>query len=218
MRNLHDCCLCSQIAGIEHNDLIASMLPDQPYTRRVMLESNGFAVIPSLGPLVKGHCLLCPKLHVRSFAHVDRTIHDDLAHVKAVLQRRLRDAYGTEILMFEHGMAAVGDHVPCTIDHAHMHCLPLPGPVVQAMSFDEEWLQFDGSIAAIQELSSGREYVYCEIPDGGFWLLVSRDRPIASQYMRRVIAGVLGSSERWNWKEFPDPREADRTWREFAGE
>ena len=55
-----ECCLCNQIAGEEANDLIARLLQGEPYVRRVMLESRSFAAIPSLGPLVSGHTLLCP--------------------------------------------------------------------------------------------------------------------------------------------------------------
>src|ERR1044072_5888314 len=56
-----ECCLCSQVAGEKSNDLIARLLQGEPYVRRVMLESGSFAAIPSLGPLARGHTLLCPK-------------------------------------------------------------------------------------------------------------------------------------------------------------
>jgi diadenosine tetraphosphate (Ap4A) HIT family hydrolase len=63
-----DCYFCGQIKGQPERDLIAQMLPESKYVRRVMLESDAFAAIPSLGPLTDGHALLCPKWHVRSFA------------------------------------------------------------------------------------------------------------------------------------------------------
>ena len=60
MSNITACCLCSQIAGWEENDLISRLLGGDTYVRRVPFESESFALVPSLGPLVPGHTLLCP--------------------------------------------------------------------------------------------------------------------------------------------------------------
>ena len=69
------CCICSQIDGQADGDLIARLLPEQPYVRRVLLESEGFAGLPSLGPLVPGHSLLCPRMHLLGLAYLDPSWH-----------------------------------------------------------------------------------------------------------------------------------------------
>jgi hypothetical protein len=164
-----ECCLCSQIAGEEFNDLIARMLNGEPYVRRVMLESRSFAAIPSLGPLVSGHPLLCPRMHVRSFA-----------------------------------------------DHAHMHFVPLPCSCVVDGIEQLAWTEFDGSLRELTQLSQGREYILYEPPDGVCRLLIAGERSFESQYMRKLLAQALGHRENWNWRDNPDPRSADETWRRFA--
>ena len=214
MPSSQDCCLCSQIAGDPRNDLIASLLPDSPYVRRIMLEDAAFAVVPSLGPLVPGHSLLCPKVHVRSFAALDRHHHGAYAGMKATLRERLRERYGGEIHVFEHGMAGTGNRVVCTVDHAHMHFLPLPSAFDAGL--DDEWIPFDGSLEALRELSAGAEYVLYEPPAGTAQLLRAGGPGIESQHMRRLIAAGLGASAHWNWRTAPDAAAADQTWRRFV--
>jgi diadenosine tetraphosphate (Ap4A) HIT family hydrolase len=215
MPSSQDCCLCSQIAGDQRNDLIASLLPRSPYVRRIMLEDAAFAVMPSLGPLAPGHALLCPKAHIRSFAALDREQHAACAQIKTTLRERLRECYGGEIHIFEHGMASAGSRVVCTVDHAHMHFVPLP--VDFAARLDEEWVAFDGSLGALGRLAGGAEYVLYETAAGKAYLLRGSAGGIESQHMRRVIAGALSPNAHWNWRTAPDAAAADQTWRGFVG-
>jgi ATP adenylyltransferase len=211
-----ECCLCSQVAGEEFNDLIAVMLPGEPYVRRVMLESGSFAAIPSLGPLTSGHALLCPKMHVRSFAQLEPSLHDEYQAVKKKLWRALSYRYDTAVHLFEHGMAATGDRIICTTDHAHMHFVPLPCTCEVNGIQQLPWTEFDGSLRKLTELSQGREYILYEPPDGVCRLLIAGERSFESQYMRKLLAQALGRGENWNWRDNPDPRSADEAWRRFA--
>src|SRR5262245_51169034 len=122
-----ECCVCSQIAGLPSNDLIARLLPDRPYARRIMLETSSFAVLPSLGPLVKVHSLRCPKDHVCSLAHLNGPLCEEAIELKRRLQAALKDLYGAGVHIFEHGMAVKGDRILCSVEHAHLHFVPLPG-------------------------------------------------------------------------------------------
>jgi ATP adenylyltransferase len=211
-----ECCVCSQIEGRPANDLIARMLPDQAYARRVMLESPSFAVIPSLGPLTSGHSLLCPKPHLKSFAELDGGLHAEYRQMKSTLRSALSGKYSAEVCLFEHGMARHGNRVLCTVDHAHLHFVPLPCGFDGALTADPGWIEFDGSIDMLRHLSAGEEYVYVETPDGVSRLLTSDHGPFASQHMRKSIAERLGRGACWNWREAPDPQAADEAWRRFV--
>jgi ATP adenylyltransferase len=211
-----ECCLCSQVAGEEFNDLIARMLIGEPYVRRVMLESGSFAAIPSLGPLASGHTLLCPKMHVRSFAQLEPDLQDEYQVVKKELRRALSYQYHSGVHLFEHGMAATGDRIMCTTDHAHMHFVPLPCPCDVDGIEHLPWTEFDGSLRELTQLSQGREYILFEPPDAVCRLLIAGECIFESQYMRKLIAQAIGRGEKWNWRDNPDPRSADETWRRFA--
>jgi ATP adenylyltransferase len=211
-----DCHLCGQIRGDAASDLIACMLPDQPYVRRILLESSSFAVIPSLGPLTSGHSLLCPKAHVRSFAQLSPAGEPEYLALKTGLRTALGEIYGPGVALFEHGMARTGDRVLCTVDHAHLHFVPVPQAFDLGISGAPGWMAFDGSLAALHQLAGAGEYILYESPEGESWILTAEDRVLESQYMRRIIARHLGNTASWNWREAPAPLAAHDAWLRFT--
>ncbi len=202
------CCLCSQIAGREANDLIASLLPGEPYARRVMLDTPSFALIPSLGPLSPGHSLLCPRTHIRCFALLAEAPYAEYLGLKRSLRSAFERLYSAGVHLFEHGMAASGDRVPCSVEHAHLHLAPLPG---RAALDAGGWTGFDGSREQLRAITQGREYLFYETPDGECRLRLAPPEGFESQYMRRLLGGG-----QWNWRDFPDAPAADLAWRRFV--
>jgi diadenosine tetraphosphate (Ap4A) HIT family hydrolase len=156
------CYFCGQIAGRPEFDLIAQMLPGEKYTRRVLWESDSFVAIPSLGPLAEGHVLLCTREHVRSFAAVDPDCHIEYQAMKVRLRRELEAIYRNAALIFEHGMARAGDRDPCTVDHAHMHFVPLGDRLGSDFISWVNWRLFDGSLVEVNRIAAGREYLPIE--------------------------------------------------------
>jgi diadenosine tetraphosphate (Ap4A) HIT family hydrolase len=210
------CCLCSQIEGQPANDLIAAMLPDQPYVRRVMLETNSFAVVPSLGPLVPGHSLLCPRAHLRSFAEVDRDLDGEFLAVKEALRGILARLYDAAVHLFEHGMATDGTRTVCTVDHAHMHFVPLSQSIDAGVVEDGRWIDCDGSLQALRALCGSGEYILYESPDGGSRILRSEAGALESQYMRKLFAKWVGHANEWDWRATPNALLTDEAWRRFV--
>ena len=115
--------------------------------------------------------------------------------------------------MFEHGSATDSGHVLCTVEHAHLHLLPLP--ISTELDLGPGWLAFDGSLKSLRELCDGDEYVLYRAPDGQAFVMLSRHRTVASQHMRRAVATALGHADRWNWREMPNAAAADRAWRRY---
>jgi diadenosine tetraphosphate (Ap4A) HIT family hydrolase len=211
------CCICGQISGHPARDLIAAKLPGQPYARRVLLESESFAAIPSLGPLAPGHSLLCPKGHARSFAGLASDLDDELRVVKEELCGVLGRIYGPDIHIFEHGMAALGSRVLCTVEHAHLHVIPLATGAATRIPLRGAWADIESSPQALREQAGQGEYVRYEAPDGRTSIL----RPAAaagveSQHMRKVFARSLGRPAEWDWRARPDAALADASWRQFS--
>src|SRR4051794_15575331 len=123
MGDAHDCLICGQISGSPERDLIYSLLGGR-YQRPVLLESRSFAVMPSVGPLVPGHVLICPRRHARSFAVLTAAETAEAALMLRTVERRLLDVFGGPVQFFEHGSAPVGTAVACSVEHAHVHALP----------------------------------------------------------------------------------------------
>jgi hypothetical protein len=210
-----ECCLCSQVAGDPSNDLIATLLGDRTYRRRVIREYEHLAVIPSLGPLVDGHVLLCTTTHVPGFAALPVGLYHAYRRAQDDLTAFLSHEYRRSVHAFEHGSSMTGDHVPCTVDHAHLHLLPLPGEVVVELPPSLEWQPIDPSPGALARATGGREYIRYEAPTGECAVAVATDGPFPSQLMRRVFAGALGLGS-WNWRDDPAPDAADATWARLA--
>jgi len=209
------CYVCGQIAGDPGRDLIAQSLPRAPYIRRVVLDSESFAAVPSLGPLAEGHLLLCPRTHLPSAAALPQAVHAEYETVKAALAARLTFEYHAPVHVFEHGMACSGGRTLCTVDHAHVHLVPLPASLGCLGLTGPEWLEFDGSIEALTALTRGREYVMYAPPGGRSLVCVDRAPEFESQFMRRAIARALGSRT-WDWRSAPDPESTHRTWQRCA--
>ena len=204
------CHLCSQIAGDPQNDLIARLLPGHAYIRRVVLETEWFAAIPSLGPLADGHLLLCPRTHVRSAAALPRASYAEYESVMNSLVRYLEEEYQAAVHVFEHGMGSDGRTV-CTVDHAHVHMVPLPEWVPRLELDGLPWQAFDGTLETLATLARGREYVSYIPPRGRPQVSVTAAGHVESQYMRQAIARALGSPS-WNWRTEPDAGAVHRTW------
>lgn len=143
------CSLCAQMQGEQAGDLIAELLPEQPYKRRVVLENATFAVIPSLGALTPGHTLLCPKKHVCSFVCLEASAAGELEGMMIQLRALLSKVYQAPIHVFEHGMARKGGKVVCTIEHAHLHFVPTNRSVELPRETQFEWMKIRGSVTEL---------------------------------------------------------------------
>jgi diadenosine tetraphosphate (Ap4A) HIT family hydrolase len=214
---MHECCLCSQIEGRPEHDLIARLLPNDPYTRRIPIETPHFAVIPSLGPLAEGHVLLCPKQHLKSFSELPVNLDSEYLDVCTLIEARLRATYAPQLVVFEHGMAVTGGRVPCSVEHAHKHFVPLLASTEPVFEPRLRWRAYDGSPSALRALTAGREYISMRDTHGKHQLLLSEGAAFESQYMRRVLAASLGCTH-WNWREVPNPQAVDAVWQKLSSQ
>ena len=197
------CCICSQIAGDSTNDLLAKHL-DSPgqYTRRIPMESEHFALIPSIGPLCPGHVLICPKKHYRSVAALNRGELTEFAIFKGKVSHKLRDKFRAAVHAFEHGAASNSDRLICTVDHAHMHLVPAVSELSETILSALQWTKLPTGISDLRSSTGGREYISYETPSGDLFI-TQQDRPFESQLMRKLFAQPLGCSSSWNWREAP---------------
>lgn len=219
-KGMNGCCLCNQISGNETGDLISQMLGEEEYVRRIPIETNRFAVVPSLGPIAPGHSLLCPKEHVESIVQLLRessTESEILNEMGAFLQRVraiLRELFSKPIHIFEHGPSPDDSRVICSVDHAHLHLLPADVEIVSQLRADSRWEAVHPDFRDLHGKIGRREYQYYQSPDGRAFAAISGDG-FESQYLRRVFAQTLGREGRWNWREYPKPEACHSLFREI---
>ena len=212
MTNFDHCCLCSQIAGERENDLLSSLLDcGDGYQRRIAMETEYFAVIPSVGALTAGHVLLCPKPHVTSLGELSAEIAAEYLEAKRNLTATIVARFHSPVHAFEHGCAKGSPRVICTVDHAHLHLLPAPKGLTDIILGAFSWRQIGAKSDDLARAVNALEYLYYESPDGECFV-AQQKQEFESQIMRRIIASALGKCEAWNWREHPNLSEVERTY------
>ena len=204
--NKSTCCICSQIRGDASNDLVAQLVDSVSYVRRVPLESESFAVMPSVGPLVRGHVLLCPKEHFKSFAEVPQVLEEELVLMKRRLTATLTQVYDQRIHSFEHGSAKKAQQPMCTVEHAHLHFVPTDAEIWPIIQHQFEWRQIGSDIANLYAAVGDMEYLWYQSPEGYSVVAKGTEGTFESQYLRKVFAKAVGLDDKWNWREFPEAR------------
>lgn len=187
------CCLCSSlVSGAARRSW------DIP-----VFESRNFAALPSLGSLVEGWLLLVPKRHFISMGALPQGLVAEMEDMKAKVSAHVRNAYG-EVCVFEHGPAFANGKVGCSVDHAHLHLVPLSFDLEKAarpfMPEDSEWSKASWRDCREAHLA-GRDYLYLEQP--ALHGSISMHADFGSQVFRRAIASQIGRPDEFNWREHP---------------
>jgi diadenosine tetraphosphate (Ap4A) HIT family hydrolase len=211
------CHICSQIQGDPGHDLIAGLLPHQAYLRRIVIEDDLFAVMPSLGALRPGHLLICPRQHVRRLAALPAAQMVRLHRMIAEVRDRLRLAGLTagpthDLLLFEHGMAATGDRIACTVDHAHLHAVPLPASIAEGVLAHLTWQTVGAGADALADAVGEHEYLLRWQFGGPLQVATAPPEGHPSQAMRRALAERLAPTVSWDWRAEPDAEQTHHTW------
>ena len=207
------CHLCSQIAGHPGNDLLSSVLGDDSYVRRVALETENFALVPSVGPIADGHVLLCPKRHLCSFSGIPILMDAEFGQIKAMTIALLTSKFAKPIHCFEHGMRRDGSRVLCTVEHAHLHFVPAPVDVRDVLGCEADpWVPIESTLLSLAAETGGDEYLMYETPSRQSYVMRADNREIESQYIRKVFAAKMGEAETWNWRDYPKIEQLRETW------
>jgi diadenosine tetraphosphate (Ap4A) HIT family hydrolase len=187
------CDFCDERAGGHRNAYVDRYGES---ASRVILGTETFRIIPTLGQLAEGHLLVIPHDHVCALADLPPDGLGQLEDLCKNVRSILTSAYG-ECIFFEHGIRndASGG---CGIDHAHMHAVPVA--LRAAPSGVRE--RFLGR--AIRNLSQ----IKTEVPDSSYIFFedclarrfVFPVDCIPSQHMRKLIADSIGKKE-WDWRE-----------------
>jgi diadenosine tetraphosphate (Ap4A) HIT family hydrolase len=187
-----DCPFCEEMRDAE-----ASPWTDSG-SSRVLAQRSGFVLVPSLGPLARGHSMLIPTQHCPSFAALDDDQRGKAQQLVALYSRALTPP-GRATVVFEHGMLR-GSAGGCGICHAHIHIVPVDDVDLSPPEIgDAVWepLRRDGWIASLPRDS---EYVMVGTSSGPVYAARVHDLP--SQFMRRWLADRLGHDQ-WDWRLAP---------------
>ncbi len=213
--NKKQCAICSQIKGDSLNDLIFNNVGGE-YIRRIAFETDSLACVPSLAPLSKGHWLLCPKEHFISVAEMIEAIpYAEINHLRFKLATFLSTRYGRFVHQFEHGSANGSDRIICGTGHAHLHFV-LSEKHQLTLPSGMKWEPVRSDLGDLAAIVQGREYAYyCNAQSQSF-VVVAKDEPIPSQFMRKWFAEQSGTEVAGNWLDALNVGETLRTFEDYS--
>lgn len=171
---------------------------------QILFETEDFVSTPSVGALVPGYVLTMPKSHtICSGALTKRDLGRYWKFTQNV-RERVEQKFGKTIL-FEHGPAKSDTDVGCGVDHAHLHIVPIDGPILDLAENNNpapiEWREIK-SFRKVSEIhKSGGEYLFYQGEEDT--LLVGTSVQINSQLFRRAIAELTDSPDQFDWNENP---------------
>ena len=176
-------------------------------TRRILYETSNFVVLPSLGQIVEGYLLIMPKAHYRSFAFLSGGLLDEAEHVYSETRRMLKRVYRTPIF-YEHGMGYTGSGNGCCVDHAHIHAIPAPVMLADILRQEFRWTQIR-CLTDLAKLVRGAPYLFVE--DATHERCVYHATGLRAQFVRHLVAELLGTPDRGDWMLYPGIEELLRT-------
>lgn len=179
--------------------------------------SQDYFALASVGALVPGWVLICPKAHIPNLSTLYRDPQLVALRLKIadVLRRRLQ----LPVRMFEHGPSCAGSATGCGVNHAHLHLVPLTQPLVLGISrLDERLVWHTTRASTVRKEVGSHEYLFYSDdahdadPLGAVAVL---EAPV-SQYFRKVIAKQICRANEFDYRTHPNLHNVSATASVFA--
>ncbi|MBI3033108.1 hypothetical protein HYY69_06545 [Candidatus Woesearchaeota archaeon] len=183
----------------------------------IVHETNNFFVTPALGQMgIEGYLLIVSKFHYQGIGEIPVSEHPELEIVLGKTIDVVKQHYGDDVVVFEHG-----PRIGCVsgggcLEHSHLHLVPTDVDVIRGL--DDKLVP--QSIAGFGEIHDFHKkcfdnyssYLFIQAQDGQRYLVpVPRSLPpLPSQYLRQVIARNKGIAQ-WDWRRYPDHETFQRT-------
>jgi ATP adenylyltransferase len=203
MSDRHPLSMCRFCPELEEDGIESefAQIAGEPLASRIAAQGEKFVLVPTLGPLVRGHFLLLPRRHVRNFGLLtdDEAMdaHNILAQVSAELARR----YSAEVMLFEHGAVSEECPIGACLEHAHIHLVPLSTDLSDPLT-RRYGVPTAASVADLRNpalAGHGYLWVHDSVRGGRYWTA----EIVPSQLLRQLVAGALNMHERADWRTNP---------------
>jgi len=201
--NVQNCRLC-RIPGSRDS----APLHDRP-----IVETDAYFAVATIGAIVRGWSLICPKEHKVNLAHhYGRS--EFRKFMRSVADRVIRK-FGS-VVLFEHGASCENSATSCGTTHAHLHVVPLLQSLRPLLA--KSRLRWDQTSLSRLQSGKGREYLLY------FEDFASRDPQALihwldaprSQFFRRLVAASVSRESEFDYRVYPFISEAEATYLSLA--
>ena len=173
------------------------------YYDSILFESSNFFAVPSVGSLVAGWMLIVPRECTLNFSELAEDKFNELEEFIFSVKNSLKNFYGEQYILFEHGPNKIGSKTGCSVDYAHLHLLPTQHDLLKESSRQGE-LDWD-SLGSIKQLPNkvNPTLDYLMYIDQSGNISLSQKEEFPSQYFRKILASLEGIEHQYNWRLFP---------------
>ncbi len=196
------CAFCDQFDRGLPSPIVSAALGDG--FRREIFDDPNFAVVATLGQLVRGWLLIIPRRHITSISALPDELHSSFLQ----LLRSVRDTVGefySSPAIFEHGTVIQGSSGAACIEHAHLHVLPSVTGLYEDLAEKFVLLPVEG-LPGLWSNPPSDDYLYYETSEGESYLVQAGPR-VPCQFFRRYVADLVGQPERWDWRSYLGTKE-----------
>jgi ATP adenylyltransferase len=197
------CNICSQLEGKSEDDVFYSSVLKRwgRYVPQVIPLTRNYAAIPSLGPLAQGHMLIVPRIHAKSMYSLAVNLIEELEEATEILAWRMKEKFNCEVFQFEHGNDPAGARVSCSVEHAHLHIVPLHADPITHEELETKWIPFPEEPLRACTILGNAEYLLIRTLVGRRYFQIAPEFGFESQLMRKRISEKLGQKDSWNWRK-----------------
>ena len=197
------CCFCQEYLRLSGSQYYMELGRKIGVDSRILLETEHWYAVPTLGCLTAGYVLLVCKRHFRSAANLSVELFQEMLELKAAVEARLYEKLGLPCLAFEHGSTSELESGANSVDHVHLHMLPFPRELWPDLSREHDLKGFR-AVAGYGELislwASGLPETYLLFQDVNGRIYYRPDaRGVPSQFFRKCLASCFGTEE-WDWR------------------
>jgi ATP adenylyltransferase len=192
-----NCNVCQEING-EYNGFQNKQYQDLIKSKKnVVLFTDNFSVIPSVGALNKTHVLIVPSHHARSFAELSEKLLSELLELKTTISNYCQSS-NIDIVFFEHGTGSESDGSGSCVDHAHLHCVARVNGLELALQERLNLVKIPAGIS-INKLGNKKDgHLFFEDCSGSSF--INNQPKTSSQIFRKIYSELDPSVEVWNWR------------------
>lgn len=190
------CNICNELAGTGADECGGDYQGLIQRGENIILSSNSFAIVPSVGPLSRTHAMLVPFKHTNSFAELLSSELNEAVNLLNRMQEHSIKKLGVKLFFFESGAGQLTCHSGGCITHAHIHCIAESPDFFKRLSAEVSLLPVKRMDFSSADTRHG--YIWFSDSDGNCYIC---NRPLLpSQYLRYIYAQCTNSPSIWNWR------------------
>ena len=192
------CEFCNELNG--ENNLYREIAKkhDMPINR-IVYEGEHWVIWPTIGAIVPGYVLIVSKKHRLSLMTCNKDEIIELEYLLKQIRNILENIYHYPCIAFEHGSGSNIDNKPSSIEHCHLHVLPLKADIYNRIEKDKFQIFQIESLTSLHK-SKKQNLPYLLYQDHKEHFFTMYADTYISQYFRQLIALSEGVDEKWNWR------------------